>query len=145
MRKAGLPPIVARSFQQTTACCTDASLHSGDARGATLHRALFMSLPIMTAFKHKCRASRVTVTVCFLVIIACAAVFGYLKPMANWDMLGYAGVAFSADSSEYDSIHDRTYSTAKIALRELLDSTAAYPDYGYADDMRNNAAHFAEQ
>ena len=104
-----------------------------------------MSLSIVTALKPKCRASTVTITLCFLVVIACAAVSGYRKPMANWDMLGYAGVAFSADCSEYESIHHRTYSTANIALRELLDSPASYPDYGYADDMRINAAHFAEQ
>ena len=108
-------------------------------------RALIISLSIMTELKRKGRISGVAVTICFLAVIACAAVLGYRKPMGNWDMLGYAGVAFSADSSEYDSIHHRTYSTAKVALRELFDSPASPPDYGYADDMRNNAAHFTEQ
>ena len=104
-----------------------------------------MSLSIMTVIKRQRRAAGVTVTLCFLVVIACAAVMGYRKPKASWDMLGYAGVAFSADTSEYDSIHHRTYSTAKIALRTLLDRPASYEECSYTDDMQNNAAHFAEQ
>ncbi len=74
------------------------------------------------------------------VVLGIAAIAGYERPFWNFDMLPYAGIAYSARTSNFERIHRDVYAEAQARAPRTVDLQIPFHA-----DLRANASHFAQQ
>jgi hypothetical protein len=57
-------------------------------------------------------------TTLYILLLLGQVVTCYLKPLYNWDMLGYMGCAISIETKNVDSIHAKTFRSAQSELNK---------------------------
>jgi hypothetical protein len=70
-------------------------------------------------------------TIIYAVAVLAVVAFAYRDPEYNWDMLPYMALALSHSVPNADSVHARTYGTARVLLpaakyNQLIDSSNIY-------------------
>lgn len=89
-------------------------------------------------------------TALFFLAIAALCVAGYRSPRHNWDLLGYAGVAASWDTTDAAAIHARVYGLARAGLppgtfAELTSDPRDRADRAYRQAMYLDPQRFVQQ
>lgn len=81
----------------------------------------------------------------FLVYLAAIAVFAWVRPYYNWDLLGYVGAALSVDDPDPIRVHEQTYALVRSAAPDSTFALLSSQTDPYRRLMAADPASFQHQ
>ena len=89
--------------------------------------------------------SSVVPRIVFGVYLAALAVFSFLRPYYNWDLVGYVGAAFRLEGMDTLKVHDETYAVLRSQVPVEAYTELCSPSDPYKSLMAGDPAQFARR